>query len=141
MSHDATYGSEFGWGTGYTEHPGVDDGPPERVAEPSQQSAGDQAADGGDGRGRRGRRSQKESQAKRLGKALLAILRYDFVDQWLSSRELVGLLRKHHSEDEVVEVLRGDPRRFAVRPHAPADANCWTEYEYRARRKTDSWER
>ena len=141
MSHDSTHGSEYGWGNGYTEHHGDDDGPPEHAAEPSQQSAGDQAAGDGEGRGRHGHRSQRDIQAKRLGKALLAILRYDFVDQWLSSRELVGLLRKHHSEDEVVEVLRGDPRRFAVRPRAPADANGWTEYEYWARRKTDSWER
>ena len=110
-------------------------------AETSQRSAGDQAAGSEEGRGRRGHRSQKESQDKRLGKALLAILRYDYADQWLSSRELVGLLRKRHSEGEVVEVLRGDPRRFAVRPRAPADANGWTEYEYRARLKTDSWDR
>ena len=141
MSHDATHGSEYGWGSVVAEPHGDDDGPPEHAAEPSQQSAGDQAAGDREGRGRRGHRSQKDSQAKRLGKALLAILRYDYVDLRLSAAELRELLRNRHSEKEIGEVLRGDPRLFAVRPRVPADANGWTEYEYTARLKTDSWGR
>ena len=139
MSHDSTHGFEYGCGSVDTD-PGGDDEPPEHDAETSQQSAGNETAGSKEGRGHRGHRSQREVETKRLGKALLAILRYDYLDHWLSAGELRELLRKRNSETDIGEVLRGDPRLFAG-PRVPADADGWAEYEYRARLRTDSWGR
>ena len=82
-------------------------------------------------RDRRGR----ESDSKRLGKALLAILRHDHADQWLTIDELLVRLRRAPSRDDVVAVLAKDTQRFVCRPRGPADAGGWVEYEYRARPK------
>ena len=86
-------------------------------------------------RDRRGRHGPGESDSKRLGKALLAILRHDHANQWLTIDELLVRLRRPPSRDNVVAVLAEDTQRFVCRPRGPADAGGWVEYEYRARPK------
>ena len=86
-----------------------------------------------------GSASSDRDRAKQLGKALVAILRYKFIGQWLTSAELVEEL--HHwrsAEQEVVAVLRQDTRRFRGRPRAPPDDHGWTDWEYRAIPKWNS---
>ena len=119
------------------DHAGEVARPPLLETAPGEPSGGERAAGSDRDRGSRGYRSQDE-QTKRLGKALLSILRYQCSGQWLSSAELVGMLYRWHSEQEVVAVLREDPTRFVGRPRAPPDIHGWTEYEYRAKPKPDS---
>ncbi len=80
-------------------------------------------------------RRDRRSDSKRLGKALLVILRHDNADQWLTIDELLERLRRPPSRDTVVAVLAEDTQRFVCRPRGPADAGGWVEYEYRARPK------
>ena len=85
-----------------------------------------------------GSASSDRDRAKQLGKALVAILRYKFIGQWLTSAELVEELHHWRSEQEVVAVLRQDTRRFRGRPRAPPDDHGWTDWEYRAIPKWNS---
>ena len=113
----------------------------EPAEEPHQQGTSSEAMDGEQRqqpvlrRDRRGRHGPGESDSKRLGKALLAILRHDHADQWLTIDELLVRLRRAPSRDDVVAVLAKDTQRFVCRPRGPADAGGWVEYEYRARPK------
>ena len=105
----------------------------ERAEEPHQQGTSSEAMD----RQRQQPvvRRDRRSDSKRLGKALLAILRHDHADQWLTIDELLVRLRRAPSRDDVVAVLAKDTQRFVCRPRGPADAGGWVEYEYRARPK------
>ena len=106
----------------------------ERAEEPHQQGTSSEAMD----RQRQQPvvRRDRRSDSKRLGKALLAILRHAHADQWLTIDELLVRLRRAPSRDDVVAVLAKDTQRFVCRPRGPADAGGWVEYEYGARPKT-----
>ena len=106
----------------------------ERAEEPHQQGTSSEAMD----RQRQQPvvRRDRRSDSKRLGKALLAILRHAHADQWLTIDELLVRLRRAPSRDDVAAVLAQDTRRFMWRPRGPADAGGWVEYEYGARPKT-----
>ena len=71
---------------------------------------------------------------KRLGKALVQILRYTHEGKWLTLDELVQILRHSQSADDVATVLATDTRRFLCQSRETA-ASGWVVYEYSARPK------
>ena len=79
-------------------------------------------------------RGDERSDSKRLGKALVSILRHTHKDQWLTLDELLQRLRQRYSRSDVAAVLATDTRRFMSQSRE-ADASGWVEYEYSARPK------
>ena len=71
---------------------------------------------------------------KRLGKALVQILRYTHKGKWLTLDELVQILRHSQSASDVAKVLATDTRRFLCQSRETA-ASGWVVYEYSARPK------
>ena len=104
----------------------------ERAEEPHQQRTRSESMD---------RRRQQQAgrdddgpDPKRLGKALVQILRHTHKDQWLTLDELLQRLRQRYSRSDVAAVLATDTRRFMFQSRE-ADASGWVEYEYSARPK------
>ena len=102
-----------------------------RAEEPHQQWTSSQAMD------RQQRqpavRGDQRSHSKRVGQALVSILRYEHEDrdQWLTIDELLQRLRRGHSRYEVERVLAADTKRFMCQLRE-VDASGWAEYEYSA---------
>ena len=103
-----------------------------RADEPHQQWTSSEAMD----RQRRqpALRGDQQAHYKRVGQALVRILRYENEDrdQWLTIDELLQRLRRGHSRTDVEDVLAADRRRFMCR-RREVDASGWAEYEYSAR--------
>ena len=104
----------------------------ERAEEPHQQGTRSESMDRR--RHPRARRGDDGPDYKRLGKALVRILRHDHPDQWLTLDEVLQRLHKSYSRSDVKEVLATDTRHFMCQSRA-ADASGWVEYEYSARPK------
>ena len=111
-------------------HGGDGDHALEKDGQPS--AAGGHGSGSGD-RHREGGNGRRFKDAKQLGKALLAILRYECAGQWLSASELLEKLHRRASERDVVDRLVSDPRRFEARRRGVANAQGWVEWEYSAR--------
>ena len=77
-------------------------------------------------------RGDERPDSKRLGKALVSILRHSHADEWLTLDDLVARLRHPQSASDVAKVLAADSRRFMCRDKETA-ASGWVVYEYRAR--------
>ena len=105
----------------------------ERAEEPHQQGTSSEAMDRQ--RQQPAVRGDRRSDSKRVGKALVFILRHDHADQWLTIDDLLVRLHRAHSRTDVEAVLAGDTRRFMCRRRG-VDASGWVEYEYCARPKT-----
>ena len=75
--------------------------------------------------------------AKRLGKALSRILRYERPGAWLAAQELQELVRRFAPVEQIAEAMAADPRRFEWRLRS-TDRSGWQLWEYRARARRDS---
>ena len=104
----------------------------ERAEEPHQQGTRSESMDRR--RQQPAGRGDDRSDSKRVGKALVSILRHTHKDEWLTLDELLQRLRRRYSRSDVAEVLATDTRRFMCQSRA-ADASGWVEYEYSARPK------
>ena len=104
----------------------------ERAEEPHQQGTRSETMDRR--RQQPAGRGDERSDSKRVGKALVSILRHTHKDQWLTLDELLQRLRRRYSRSDVAAVLATDTRRFMSQSRE-ADASGWVEYEYSARPK------
>ena len=104
----------------------------ERAEEPHQQGTRSETMDRR--RQQPAGRGDERSDSKRVGKALVSILRHTHKDQWLTLDELLQRLHRRYSRSDVAEVLATDTRHFMCQSRA-ADASGWVEYEYSARPK------
>ena len=104
----------------------------ERAEEPHQQGTRSETMDRR--RQQPAGRGDERSDSKRVGKALVSILRHTHKDKWLTLDELLQRLRRRYSRSDVAEVLATDTRRFMCQSRA-ADASGWVEYEYSAKPK------
>ena len=102
----------------------------ERAEEPHQQGTSSEAMDRQ--RQQPAVRGDERSDSKRLGKALVSILRHTHKDQWLTLDELLQRLCQRYSRSDVAAVLATDTRHFKWQSR-PADASGWVEHEYSAR--------
>ena len=82
-------------------------------------------------------REERPYNAKRLGKALSQILRYERPEAWLTAQELQSLVRRFTSVEQIAEAMAADPRRFEWRLRS-TDRSGWQLWEYRARARRDS---
>ena len=104
----------------------------ERAEEPHQQGTNSEDMDRQ--RQQPAVRGDQRSHSKRVGTALVSILRHDHADQWLTIDDLLERLRRAHSRSDVEQVLATDTRRFMCRSRG-VDASGWVEYVYSARPK------
>ena len=104
----------------------------ERAEEPHQQGTRSESMDRR--RHPRARRGDDGPDYKRLGKALVSILRHDHPDQWLTIDDLLERLHGAHPRSAVEQVLAEDTRRFMCRSRG-VEAGGWVVYEYSARPK------
>ena len=76
----------------------------------------------------------QRSHYRRVGRALVSILRYGPEDRnrWLTIDELLHELRRARARSEVECVLAADTKRFLCR-RREVDESGWAEYEYTAR--------
>ena len=82
-------------------------------------------------------REERPYNAKRLGKALSQILRYERPEAWLTAQELQSLVRRFTPVEQIAEAMAADPRRFEWRLRS-TDRSGWQLWEYRARARRDS---
>ena len=101
----------------------------ERAEEPHQQGTRSESMDRR--RHPRARRGDDGPDYKRLGKALVRILRHDHPDKWLTLDEVLQKLHRSYSRSDVRELLATDTRHFKWQSR-PADASGWVEHEYSA---------
>ena len=104
----------------------------ERAEEPHQQGTRSESMDRR--RHPRARRGDDGPDYKRLGKALVSILRHTHKDQWLTLDEVLQRLHRSYSRSDVRQVLATDTQHFKWQSR-PADASGWVEHEYSARPK------
>ena len=74
---------------------------------------------------------------KRLGKALLKILRYERPEAWLTAQELQSLDRRSTPVEQIAAAMAADAQRFEWRLRSTSRSG-WQLLEYRARARRSS---